>query len=289
MLTPHAQTSISALTQAGPGPQRSRVLAAGCCRRLSDLLFLLGVAANPPATGADDPEVPVWQLRAGATLFHEGARANHVYVVRSGTFKCFRTAEDGYTQVRAFAARGDVLGFEALCSDHETLAAVALEESTAFALPLHGLDDWRRRFPALDHALQVALSAQLANAGVAAEMLAAVAAEVRLARFLVWQSARMAERGQSPRRLRLTMTRRDVASLLGVAHETVSRSFGVLADWGLLTVHNREVEITDLDGLVRCSRITRPTLGEVSHCGVRLCEPATSHALRSPAPMAQSA
>ena len=53
------------------------------------------------------------------------------------------------------------------------------------------------------------------------------------------------------------MTRRDIASHLGVAHETVSRSFTALADWGYIRVLNRDVEVLDPDGLRAFSLITR--------------------------------
>jgi CRP/FNR family transcriptional regulator len=43
--------------------------------------------------------------------------------------------------------------------------------------------------------------------------------------------------------LLLRMSRRDIASLPGVSHETVSRSFTALADWGCLRVEFREIEI----------------------------------------------
>jgi CRP/FNR family transcriptional regulator len=55
----------------------------------------------------------------------------------------------------------------------------------------------------------------------------------------------------------LRMTRRDIASHLGVAHETVSRSFTALADWGYIRVLNRDVEVLDPDGLRAYSLITR--------------------------------
>ena len=67
----------------------------------------------------------------------------------------------------------------------------------------------------------------------------------------------MAERGQSSRRLYLRMSRRDIASHLGVSHETVSRSFGALANWGCITVNNREVEILDRERLMACASNTR--------------------------------
>jgi CRP/FNR family transcriptional regulator, anaerobic regulatory protein len=229
---------------------------------LHDLLSTLGAA---PGAAAPDFTVPVWRVRAGAVLLREGALCDHVHVVRSGTFKCLKTSEDGCEQVLAFAGAGEVLGFDALCSGHHAASVVALEDSTLFALPLREFDHWRQRSAALDHALQRAVSRQLARAGEIAEMMAAVAAEVRLARFLVWLSGCMAERGQSPRRLRLRMSRRDIASLLGVAHETVSRSFTALSDWGYLRVDNREVEILDADALRACTRNTRGLADELPH------------------------
>jgi CRP/FNR family transcriptional regulator, anaerobic regulatory protein len=230
---------------------------------LSDLLRLLG---SPPddAVGALDFMIPLWRVRSGATLLHEGAPVECVHVVRSGTFKSLKTSEDGYEQVLGFAGPGEVLGFEALCRGQQPMSAVALEDSTVYALPVRSLDGWRQSSPALDHALQFALSRQLARVGEITEMMAAVAAEVRLARFLVWLSAHMFECGQSPRRLRLRMSRRDIASLLGVAHETVSRSFGSLVEWGYLRVDNREVEILDLDGLKAFKRCTRGFADQVS-------------------------
>jgi CRP/FNR family transcriptional regulator, anaerobic regulatory protein len=231
---------------------------------LTELLHLMDAdAAAAPA----DPSflVPVWRVRAGAVLAREGAPCEHLQLVRSGSFKCHKTLEDGYEQVLSLAGPGTVLGFEAVCSGRHPNSVVALEDSTVCALPLRELDDWRRQCTAIDHALQHALSRQLGRAGEFAEMMAAVAAEVRLARFLVWLSASMAERGQSPRRLYLRMSRRDIASLLGVAHETVSRSFTALAEWGCLQVDNRQVEILDLEALRSCSRSTRGTADDTTH------------------------
>lgn len=225
-------------------------------RPLTDLLRLMG--GEPDGSEADHAfTVPLWQVRAGATLLLEGARASHIYIVRAGTFKSIKTAEDGYEQVLAFSSQGDVLGFEALCEDRQHTGAVALEDSIVFAIAARDLLLWRRQYPALDHALQLALSRRLARAGEMTELMAAVSSEVRLARFLMWWSARMVALGQSPRRLRLRMSRRDIASLLGVAHETVSRSFSTFVDCGVLSVANREVEIIDFDRLQTCTRNTR--------------------------------
>ncbi len=223
---------------------------------LTDLLRLLG-ATPVDRTASDAVPVPLRRLQAGAALFHEGGRAEAVYFVQVGTFKQYRTAEDGYEQVLGFAGRAEVLGFDAVCSHQHPSAALALEDSAVYALPMPDILTLGRRVPELDRVLHLAVSRQLTRRDEVADVMAAVAAEVRLARFLIHLSERMAACGQSPRRLRLRMSRRDIASHLGVAHETVSRAFGALAAWGYLDVEQREVELLDIPGLHTFARNTR--------------------------------
>jgi CRP/FNR family transcriptional regulator len=228
---------------------------------VAELLSLMGA----PAAGLHTlpPLSVVWQrLHAGATLHHEGAVAHAICFVRAGAFKIFRTAEDGYEQVLGFAMRGEVLGFEALAHGTHPSSAMALEEASVYSLPLDEFDAIDQRLPQLSRLVHRALSSTLVRRGELAEVMAAVAAEVRLARFLLQLSRRVAECGQSPRRFHLRMSRRDIASYLGVAHETVSRSFGALSRWGLISVENREVEILDLSGLKHFALNTRRAVDE---------------------------
>lgn len=221
-------------------------------------------AARAGSSAPGGEQFVAQRVRARATLLHEGATAEALYVVQAGSFKRTMTAEDGYEHVLGFAARGDVLGYDGLADARYAFAAVALEDSRVIALPLAGLGAMRRREPALDAALQAQVSHELAHVGEIAHVMAAVAADARLARFLLQLSARMARRGESPRRLLLHMNRRDIASHLGLAHETISRSFRALADAGCLRVRNREVEIVDADGLMRCARSTRGAAEEAA-------------------------
>jgi CRP/FNR family transcriptional regulator, anaerobic regulatory protein len=232
---------------------------------LSDMLLLMGMpdtAVAAEAYGMAALVVPVWRAHEGAVLLHEGDHAHTLYVVRSGSIKTVRTKEDGYEQVLSFVQPGGLVGVQTLHGGTHPASAVALEDSTLFALSAAALNTLQRQCPLLHEALWRSLSRQLVHAAEAADMMAAVASDVRLARFLVWMSQRMAEAGQSPRRLHLRMSRRDIASLLGVAHETVSRSFTQLVDKGLLRVDNRDVDLLDLPALRRRARSTRGWQGQ---------------------------
>jgi CRP/FNR family transcriptional regulator len=246
----HVQDAIF-LTRARPGERGS----------MSDLQQLMGLSASEIPFGGAAP-LPMRRLHAGDTLFHEGAPAEAIYFVRAGTFKTYRTAEDGYEQVLGFAGRAEVLGFDAVCMAFHPTAAVALEESSVYVVLACDLFTPEQRIPALDRIVALAVSRALTQRGELADLMAAVAAEVRLARFLMQLSHRMDGCGQSPRRFHLRMSRRDIASHLGVAHETVSRSFSALAGWGIVDVNNREVEILDMDRLRALARSTRGQVDE---------------------------
>ncbi|MDP3251823.1 MAG: Crp/Fnr family transcriptional regulator [Hydrogenophaga sp.] len=203
------------------------------------------------------------RVPAGDTLIHMGAPANALYFVHTGTFKIFRCDEDGYEQVQAFAGRREVLAFDALCMEVHPTAAIALEDSTVFVIPKSELPVFSQAVPAFARALQRAGSVALTRTNDLVDVMAAVASEVRLARFLLQLSRQMAASGQSPRRFHLRMGRRDIASMLGVAHETVSRSFTAMALARLIHVNDRDVEILDMDALRAYSRSTRKTLDDM--------------------------
>jgi len=65
--------------------------------------------------------------------------------------------------------------------------------------------------------------------------------------------------GHSDRRFRLRMTRRDIASSLGVAQEPVSRALTALSQSGYIAVSHRDIEITDTVALHELQRLTRGT------------------------------
>lgn len=221
-----------------------------------DLLSMMGVVTGEQSAAARVP-VAVRRVAAGECLVHEGTPAEALYFVGAGTFKVFHTHIDGYEQVLAFAGRGEVLGFDALCMESHPTAITALEDSSIYLVLIRELHELSVTVPAFGLALQRVGSLSLMRSRELADVMAAVASEVRMARFLIYMSQRMAAAGQSPRRFLLRMGRRDIASLLGVAHETVSRSFTALSMTGLLHVSDREIEILDMEGLTAFSRCTR--------------------------------
>ena len=249
--------------QGSDNTTRCTAAAAPARGTMAELLQMFDTEALDVNMAAQMP-VLLRRVHAGESLVHEGAPADAIFFVRSGTFKVFRTDEDGYEQVLAFAVRSEVLGFDALCMASYPAAMLALEDSTVFVIPRREIGQLSHTLPSFAFALQHAGSLTLTRSRELVDILAAVASDVRLARFLIQLSRRMAGCGQSPRRFLLRMGRREMASLLGVAHETVSRCFSALAAAGLLHVNDREVEILDMTGLKAFSRSTRRQMDDMA-------------------------
>jgi CRP/FNR family transcriptional regulator len=229
---------------------------------LHHLLDLIGALADSHLYGRF-LQPTLRPVQAGGLLFLEGAAATSIHVVRTGVFKVFRTTEDGYEQVVGFARRGELLGFDALSDARHCTTTVALEEASVYSVSLADFYSLRQDLPSFDHGVMRAAAKAMVELTRVLEMMAAAAAEVRLARFLLHVSDCMSNGGHSPTSLRLQMTRRDIGSYLGVAHETISRAFGALIEAGLIEVDQRKIEILDIKALRRYSQSMRaPVKGD---------------------------
>lgn len=194
-------------------------------------------------------------------LVHEGQAVEYLYCVGAGSFKAVQTDLEGYEQVLGFCLHGDTIGLDGLCTNRHASGAVALEDSTVAVLPFRELLSHSRKLPALEQFLHHALGAEMLHRRETQYLMSASSSEVRVARFLLHFSQRQNALGLSDRRLRLRMCRRDIASCLGLAHETVSRALTSLAQAKCITVSNRDIEIIDavtLHALQRATRGGRP-------------------------------
>ena len=80
-------------------------------------------------------------------------------------------------------------------------------------------------------------------------LLAQMPAETRLASFLLGMSERLNKRGYVANEFNLSMSRGDIANLLGMAVETISRLLSHFQENGLLKVERKHISIIKLDEL----------------------------------------
>ena len=195
--------------------------------------------------------VPVHRCKhaAGQGIYHAGQPFQALYLVHAGSYKTCELADDGREQVTGFRMRGDLMGAESIGLKTYTCDVIALEDSEAWELPYPAVLRACLHVPELHNHITAALAAEVRSDRSWMLMLGTLAAERRVAAFLLDVAARYAQLGFSAKHFILRMSRIDMASFLALKHETVSRALSRLNDLNYISVQRREVRVLDMDGL----------------------------------------
>jgi CRP/FNR family transcriptional regulator len=203
----------------------------------------------------------VGPFHEGEHIFRQGDEFTAIAAVRAGTVRTYVIDPAGHEQVLGFFLPGEVIGLNAIAQPRYPCNAVALETTMLcrFSFPKMAL--LATRLPGLQAQLFRLLSRDIDKASLLA---GDYSADQRLAAFLLTLSRRYAERGHSATRLRLTMSRTDMANYLRLAPETVSRVLRRMQDDGIVRVERRELEILDAARLHAAASVVlrEPLAGE---------------------------
>ena len=190
-------------------------------------------------------------IQPGQHIFRVNDPFQAVYAVRAGTVKTYVVDDEGREQVLGFFLPGELIGLDAIHPAHYPCNAVALDTVTLCRFSFPAIASLAARMPNLQAQLFRLMSKDIA----ASSLLAGdFSADERLAAFLASMSDRLANRGYSPTRLHLVMSRADIANYLRLATETVSRVMRRFQDDGLIAVDRREVNIRDVPRLKHLAR-----------------------------------
>ncbi|MCX8087310.1 MAG: fumarate/nitrate reduction transcriptional regulator Fnr [Rhodocyclaceae bacterium] len=185
----------------------------------------------------------------GQHLYRCGDAFESIYAIKTGFFKTDVLLEDGREQVTGFQMAGEILGLDGISTEKHTCNAIALEDSEVCVIPFAELEDYSREIGALQHHFHKVMSREIVRDHGVMMLLGIMRAEERLAAFLLNLSQRFLARGYSPTEFNLRMTRNEIGSYLGLKLETVSRAFSRFQDEGLIKVHQKHIQILDVDGL----------------------------------------
>jgi CRP/FNR family transcriptional regulator, anaerobic regulatory protein len=192
-------------------------------------------------------------LARNERLFHYGDALGSVYVARDGAFKTISVTREGDETVVGFHLPGELIGLDALADGQHRCEAIALVDSIVCEIPFERLTEVASHIPGLQQQLMRVIGRSLGRDQDHMAMLLRRQAHERLAMFLVGLRERLGVLGQRNDLFRLPMSREDIAAYLGLALETVSRSFGRLQDDGMVHVHGRSLEVLNPAALHACA------------------------------------
>lgn len=187
---------------------------------------------------------------AGATLFHEGEPASHLYTIATGAVKLYKLMPDGRRQITAFLVPGDFFGLPV--GGAYAYTAEALSPVMLCRFPWRRLEGLFEELPMLEKKLLGALTRELAAAQEQILLLGRKTARERIATFLIGMWDRLSARDGALALVPLPMNRSDIADFLGLTIETVSRTLTGMKREGLIALPDvNHVAIRRYDLLLR--------------------------------------
>jgi len=189
-------------------------------------------------------------FKRGQVLFHEGNPAFGVYCISTGKVKLSKTSENGKETMLRIAGPGDLIGFQHIVQNGvNDLTATALEDTKICFLDRSFLQNLVKEenscaMELLSHVAQDMAALQDRVKGFQSKNV-----RERVAYMLVDLADRYGSDSKEGRRLGIQLSREDMASMLGVATETLIREISQLRDEGVIEQDGKTIVLTNAQSL----------------------------------------
>lgn len=182
------------------------------------------------------------RFRAGQNIVAEGEAADQVYGLSQGVARVYKKLDDGRHQVLRFALPGDFL--ELPRGDRHGVSADAIGAVSASRFARSELFEFVQASRNMMRLMVDFAAEELKRSQEQMLFLGRGTPEEQLTAFLVdW-------RNRLPRRpgmlVSLPMSRRDIAAHLGMAPETLTRTFGKLQQKQIIRIVEDDIDLLDI-------------------------------------------
>jgi CRP-like cAMP-binding protein len=216
--------------------------------RMSDL------GRVPMFSSLSDAELEVLARRsvekrysAGDVLFYEGDDCDGIYILTEGRVKIFKISPSGREMTIAIEqAPGTVAELPLFDGGPYPASVAALTDVTALLLYKRDFQQVCRQFPEVSLKMLAVVGKRLRHLVATLESVTFGSVRQRLAKTLLEFGQ---ESGGGP--FALPLTHQELASRLGTVREVVSRNLSRFQAEGLIRMAERQIVITDREGLER--------------------------------------
>lgn len=189
-------------------------------------------------------------IKRHESLYSECNAFKCVYAVRSGAIKTFQINLNGQEHVRNFYLPGEIVGLEGIQSGYYPYSAIAIQDSVVCEVSFEELLTFIADEPALQREFISSLGQRI-NQG---NYLNTTTAEQRVAAFIIDLITRL-NCNNTQLAVELPMSRSDIGSFLGLAHETVSRIFTRFQQANYIAVKSKRISILNIEQLKQITQI----------------------------------
>ncbi len=183
-------------------------------------------------------------------IFMEDDQCLGLYIVRTGRVKLVRSSKDGREHIINILSPGDLLGLEVFCdSDTYANSAVVMEDASLCFVKKPSFFRVLETAPDVSKKIMMALGRELHQAYEKIGNLGLKNAKEKLAHLLHSLALEYGVRDSRGVRLHLTLSRLEIAEILGITQETSIRLLKGFKEEGVLDIERKEIVIHSMDKL----------------------------------------
>lgn len=196
--------------------------------------------------------------KKGQILFYEGTKPLGIFCVSSGIVKIYKTASNGKEQIIRLAQKGDFLGYTSLLGEKTYFnSATIVEDAKICFVPKVTFLNILSKDNNFHARLTKAICQDL---GIMEDKLTDATQKTireRLAFTLLKLGESYGVDGGENQKINITLTREEIAGLVGTATETVIRLLSEFKKGEMIAFEGKKIIVKDKKGLARLSDFYR--------------------------------
>jgi len=190
----------------------------------------------------------VKQVRKKQIIYYESDNITGIYLILTGRVKAIKLSEDGRELVTGMYGPDEYLGIQAMLSgDHYNETTEAVDDTTICLLPKDTVKQLLDTYTDIGQKFIKVLSCNLIEKEEQLLQLAYHSVRKRMAEILLRLSKQQNVSDSSEGQIRIS--REDLASMAGMATETVSRTLSDFKDEGIIEKKGSVIDIIDFTKL----------------------------------------
>ena len=194
------------------------------------------------------------QYKRGEVLYTEGNRISGFFCINSGIIKVFKTGSDGKEQIIRFAKTGEIIAYRSVLSNEVACTtAEVIEDCQVCFIPSEILISFVKANSTFAFELLKLACDELGEANSFITEIAQKTVRERLAEILLLL---ITEFGLDEQRfLKISLTREELANIVGTATESVIRLLSEFKTDKLVELNGRKIKILNIHGLKKISNL----------------------------------
>lgn len=188
------------------------------------------------------------QYKKGDLIFKEGEKLNGVYCVRDGVSKLSKLSPNGKHQIVKIAKKGEILGQRSVVADEQTnLSATALNDTAMCFIPKQLIVDKINDNPEFTRNLLKVMAEDLRDSDNFIVNMSQNNVKQRIAESLLYLYTNFGTDDEGF--LSITLSREDLANIVGTATESCIRLISELKKEGYIITKGKKTKIEDVKAL----------------------------------------